>query len=44
MLQDGKQMIALRERAPGVSVDQIMAATAAPLLVAGAVPEMRLGR
>lgn len=32
--------LALRERAPGVSVDAILAATAAPLLHDGAVPEM----
>lgn len=36
--------LALRERAPGVSVDEIVAATAAPLRIHGEVPEMRLGR
>jgi 3-oxoacid CoA-transferase subunit B len=30
----------LRERAPGVSVEQIVAATAAPLIVEGEIPEM----
>lgn len=34
--------LALRERAPGVSVGEIEAATGADLLVAGDVPEMRL--
>jgi acetate CoA/acetoacetate CoA-transferase beta subunit len=32
----------LRERAPGVSVEQILAATAAQLLIVGEVPEMPL--
>ncbi|MBX9751006.1 MAG: 3-oxoacid CoA-transferase subunit B [Roseococcus sp.] len=32
----------LRERAPGVSVEQILAATAAPLILPPVVPEMRL--
>ncbi len=32
----------LRERAPGVSVDEIVAATAAPLTIDGDVPEMQL--
>jgi 3-oxoacid CoA-transferase subunit B len=32
--------LALRERAPGVSVEEIVAATGAPLAVAGDVPEM----
>jgi len=34
--------LVLRERAPGVSVDAIRAATEAPLIVAGDVPEMLL--
>jgi acyl CoA:acetate/3-ketoacid CoA transferase beta subunit len=34
--------LVLRERAPGVTVDQIVAATGAPLRIAGEVPEMRL--
>ncbi len=33
----------LRERAPGVSVEEIRAATAAWLIVQGDVPEMDLG-
>jgi 3-oxoacid CoA-transferase subunit B len=38
-LQQGKGF-RLKERAPGVSVDEIRKATAAPLLVEGDVPEM----
>ncbi len=38
-LQQGKAF-RLKERAPGVSVDEIKKATAAPLLVEGNVPEM----
>ncbi len=34
--------LVLRERAPGVSVDEIRAATAAELLIPGDVPEMKL--
>lgn len=34
--------LVLQERAPGVSVEQVVAATAAPLVVPDAVPEMRL--
>ena len=34
--------LVLRERAPGVTVEAILAATGAPLRVAGEVPEMRL--
>jgi len=34
----------LRETAPGVSVDAVRAATAAPLIVEGPVPAMTLGR
>jgi acetate CoA/acetoacetate CoA-transferase beta subunit len=32
----------LRERAPGVTVDQVLAATAAPLIVPRTVPEIAL--
>jgi len=35
--------LVLRERAPGVSVDDVLAATAASLRIIGEVPEMRLG-
>jgi 3-oxoacid CoA-transferase B subunit len=35
--------LVLRERAPGVKVEAILAATGAPLRVEGSVPEMRLG-
>jgi acyl CoA:acetate/3-ketoacid CoA transferase beta subunit len=35
--------LVLRERAPGTSVDEIRAATAAALTVEGEVPEMALG-
>jgi acetate CoA/acetoacetate CoA-transferase beta subunit len=35
--------LALRERGPGVSVEAIRAATSAPLVVDGEVPEMELG-
>ncbi len=34
--------LVLRERAPGISVAQVLAATAAPLIVEGEVPEMQL--
>jgi acetate CoA/acetoacetate CoA-transferase beta subunit len=34
--------VVLRERAPGVTVEAILAATDAPLRVEGKVPEMRL--
>jgi 3-oxoacid CoA-transferase subunit B len=34
--------LTLRERAPGVSVEEIVAATGAPVKVAGDVPEMRV--
>lgn len=37
-----EQGLVLRERAPGVSLDQIRAATGAQLIVAGDVPEMDL--
>src|SRR5208337_3862667 len=35
--------LALRERAPGVSVEEIIAMTGAPLLIGAQVPEMQLG-
>ena len=35
--------LVLRETAPGVSVDEVVAATAARLVIAGTVPEMVLG-
>jgi 3-oxoacid CoA-transferase subunit B len=34
--------LTLRERAPGISVEEIVAATGAPVKVAGTVPEMRV--
>ncbi len=34
--------LVLRERAPGVGVDEILAATTAPLILPDAIPEMRL--
>ncbi|MDX2063267.1 MAG: 3-oxoacid CoA-transferase subunit B [Bacteroidia bacterium] len=37
------QGFVLRERAPGVSVEEIVAKTGAPLLVHAEVPEMRIG-
>jgi acyl CoA:acetate/3-ketoacid CoA transferase beta subunit len=33
----------LRERAPGVSVEAVLAATAAQLIITGDVPQMALG-
>jgi acetate CoA/acetoacetate CoA-transferase beta subunit len=42
VIEPSKDGLILRERAPGVSVDQVRAATAAPLIVEGEVPEMRL--
>lgn len=42
VIEPTAQGLLLRERAPGVSVDQILAATAARLLIAGDVPEMPL--
>jgi len=36
-----RQGLTLRERAPGVSTDEVVKATAAPLRVVGDVPEMR---
>ena len=36
------QGLTLRERAPGVTADEVVKATAAPLRVVGTVPEMRL--
>ena len=42
MMEVTRDGIVLRERAPGVSVEEIRAATAAQLIVPGNVPEMRL--
>ena len=42
VIQPTEAGLVLRERAPGVSVDDILAATAAALVVAGNVPEMML--
>lgn len=39
--REGAELL-LAERAPGVSVDQILAATAARLVVSGVIPEMTL--
>jgi acetate CoA/acetoacetate CoA-transferase beta subunit len=43
VIEPTEQGLVLRERAPGVSVEQIIAATAAKLLLPLSVPEMRLG-
>jgi acetate CoA/acetoacetate CoA-transferase beta subunit len=40
-LPDG---LVLRERAPGVTVRDVLAATAAPLIVPAEVPEMQISR
>ena len=40
VLEPTPQGLLLRERAPGVSVDEIVAATGAELLIVGDVPEM----
>jgi len=42
VIEPTDQGLLLRERAPGVSVEQILAATAARLLIVGDVPEMPL--
>lgn len=42
VLRPTAEGLVLAERAPGVSVDEVMAATEAPLLVPGEVPEMEL--
>jgi acyl CoA:acetate/3-ketoacid CoA transferase beta subunit len=39
---DPERGFILRERAPGVGVDEIVAKTAGRLVVEGAIPEMRL--
>ena len=41
-IEDGK--FVLRERAPGVSVDEIKALTAGELVIPGDVPEMTFNR
>jgi 3-oxoacid CoA-transferase B subunit len=42
VVEPTEEGLALRERAPGVTVEQIVAATGAPLRIEGEVPEMRL--
>jgi acetate CoA/acetoacetate CoA-transferase beta subunit len=42
VIEPGADGLVLRETAPGVSVDQVLEATTAPLIVHGAVPEMML--
>lgn len=42
VIEPSPRGLVLRERAPGVSVEQILAATAAPLTLPDTVPEMRL--
>jgi len=42
VLQPSAQGLILKERAPGVSVEVVRAATAAPLVILGDVPEMAL--
>ena len=42
VLEPSAQGLILRERAPGVSVEAVRAATAAPLIILGDVPEMAL--
>ncbi|MDS9469996.1 3-oxoacid CoA-transferase subunit B [Paracoccus sp. MBLB3053] len=42
VIEPTERGLVLNERGPGISVDQILAATAARLIVAGDVPEMRL--
>ena len=43
VIEPGEDGLVLRERAPGVSVQDIMAATTARLIVPDDVPEMVLG-
>ncbi|MFP8777548.1 3-oxoacid CoA-transferase subunit B [Hydrogenophaga sp. RWCD_12] len=43
VIEPGPDGLLLRERAPGVGLDAIVAATSARLLVPGSVPEMCLG-
>lgn len=42
VIEPGPEGLVLRERAPGVTLDQIVAATSARLLIPGPVPEMTL--
>jgi 3-oxoacid CoA-transferase B subunit len=42
VIEPGEAGLVLRERAPGVSVEEIIAATSARLIVGGDVPEMAL--
>jgi acetate CoA/acetoacetate CoA-transferase beta subunit len=42
VLEPSAQGLILRERAPGVSIEAVLAATAAPLTILGDVPEMAL--
>ena len=42
VLEPSAQGLILRERAPGVSIEAVIAATAAPLMILGDVPEMAL--
>ena len=42
VLEPSAQGLILKERAPGVSVEAVCAATAAPLIILGDVPEMAL--
>lgn len=43
VIEPSDEGLRLHERAPGVSIDQILAATEAPLIVAEHTPEMELG-
>ncbi|HWL83209.1 MAG TPA: 3-oxoacid CoA-transferase subunit B [Roseomonas sp.] len=42
VIEPTEEGLLLRERAPGIAVEQILAVTGAPLSIAGEVPEMRL--
>ncbi|RMX07588.1 3-oxoacid CoA-transferase subunit B [Corticibacter populi] len=44
VIEPGNSGLILRERAPGVRIEDILAATAATLIVPGEVPEMALGQ